>query len=206
MLDLDRPIDLLGLPVRVFRDDRRAQAFYLMPLAPAVARDADGQLSVSLAVYGRQVNGQFQAQGGVFTLTTELAVAPSVEHRARAALTHRLAGEMDDPPPIEILAIEWLTGTVSVRLTADLTLTGRPSLTSPNSCAFNERIGRDAIAGLIEAWRGGLPDSRILYTLRARTTLAAPAAQVGAGTPFVFEGPLDTDRDALGGAMSTMNL
>jgi hypothetical protein len=207
MLDPHQPVELPGIPVRAFRDDRRPQAFYLMPLEPTIARDEYGQPSVNLTVYGRHVNSQFQAQGGVFTLTTALEVGRAVEQQARAALAHWLAGQMDEAPPIEILAIEWLSGEVSARLTAQLTLSGRPSLTSPNSCAFNERIGRDAIGALVDAWRGGLPDSRITYSLRARTAASATAtSQTGEGTPFTFEGPLDLDRDALGGAMTTTNL
>lgn len=207
MLDLHHPVELKGLPIRVFRDDRRAQAFYLMPVAPGVARDDYGQPSVNLTVYGRHVAGQFQAQGGVFTLTTGLAVERALEQKARAALSHLLASEGAEAPPIEILATEWLGGDVSVRLTGSLTLSGRPSLTSPNSCAFNERIGRDAIGALVEAWRGGLPDGRITYAMRARTAASPTStAQSDAGTPFQFDGPIDMDRDALGGAMTTTNL
>lgn len=207
MLDPHQPVALPGIPVRAFRDDRRPQAFYLAPAAPGVARDEYGQPAVNLTVYGRQVSGRFEAQGGVFTLTTELQVDRAAEQRARAALSQWLAGESDDAPPVEILAIEWLTGEVTVRLTDSLALSGRPSLTAPNSCAFNERIGREVIGALVEAWRGGLPNGRIEYALRARTAASLTAtSQTGEGTSFRFEGLLDIDRDALGGALSTTNL
>lgn len=204
MLDPQQPVELPALPVRAFRDHLRPQAFYLMPLTPAVARDDYGRPSVSLLAYGRQAAGRFEAQGAVLTLTTVLEIDRALEPRARAALSRWLAGNAGDGPAVEILAVEWLGGSVTARLTDRVTLSGRPSLTAPNACAFNERIAREAATGLVEAWHHGLPDGRIEYALRART--AAATSPTGEGTPFQFEGPLDIGRDALGRALSTANL
>lgn len=201
MLDTRQRVDLPGFPVQAFRDHLRPQAFYLIPERPELGRDEAGRPAAQLTVYGRTAKGRFDAHGGVVTLTTVLETSRPMERQARAMLARLLTGGTGDAAAIEILAVEWLGGTVTVRLNAEVALSGRPSLTAPNTCAFSERLGRETIVALSDAWRHGLPGGRIVYRLRARS--AGAGAE---GEALVFEGGFELDRDALGGTMATTNL
>lgn len=194
MIDLQQPVEVPGLAVRVFRDHARARTVYLLPVAPGVARGDDERPSLALAMYGRHVSGRFEANGAVLTMTTVLEVDRATDARARALIARRLAPDAAEAPPVEIAPIEWIDGTVTVTLSERVRLSGRPSLTAPNACAFNARLTRDAALDLAGAWRRGLPDGRIRYELRVRA--------IGEAGAIVVEGPIGLDGGALAAAMA----
>jgi hypothetical protein len=194
MLNLDA--ELVPPPtvrVRAFPDDVRSSAFYLVPVAPSIARDEQGRPEVSFMVYGRRQNEAFRSQGGVLTLTTKLGVSEAEQQEARLSIQRRLAGGRDatELPRIEINAVEWLDGSVAVSLVDSVQLTGRPSLTGPNHCAFNLRLTEQAATALARAWHDGLPGARIRYDMRLRSR------QAPSGARLVVEGAFDVSGDEL---------
>lgn len=179
--------------VRAFPDDVRSGAFYLVPVAPSIARDDQGRPEVSFMVYGRRQNEAFRSQGAVLTLTTKLSVSESEQQEARLSIQRRIAGgcEVTELPSVEINAVDWLDGSVAVSLLDGVQLTGRPSLTGPNHCAFNLRLTEQAATALARAWHDGLPGARIRYDMRVRSK------QAPGGAPLVVEGAFDVSGDEL---------
>lgn len=202
MLDPSQPVDVRGFPCRVFRDHARQATFYVLPEVPGIAFDEDGQPSVSVAVYGRQVGGRFEARGAVLTITTTLSLKPSTDAAVRAELRRWLASQNIEASAFQISAVEWLSGSVTLSLTDAVSFRGQPSLTGPNQCAFNERIAQENTGPLLDAWHHGLPNSRIVYDMQVRTATDAS----GAGSRFTFEGRIDLTPEALARAMATTSL
>lgn len=185
MLTLDTEVMPAPAPgVRAFRDDARAGTFYLLPLSPAVSRDESGRAEFALISFGRKQDGSFHSQGALLTVTTTLQVASALRDQARRSLESRLGGDLPAAPGVELGAIDWLEGTVTVWLTASTQLTGRPSMTGANLCAFNTRLGAEAAAALGDALGAGLPDARIRYDMKVR------AAGSPGGAALVIEGGL----------------
>jgi len=172
--------------VRAFPDDKRPNAFYLVPAAPTISRDEEGRPEVSFMIYGRREGEGFRGQGGLLTLTTALAVNRSQREAAETSIRRRLALErgLEEPPSIEISPVEWVSGTVTVSLVEGVRLEGRPSLTGPNTSAFSLRLTQEAAAALAGSWKNGLPGARIRYDMRVRG-MGSPG-----GSPLVLEGAL----------------
>jgi hypothetical protein len=194
MLNLDaelKPPPQAG--VRAFPDDTRPSTYYLIAAAPSIARDDQGRPEVSFMVYGRRRDEGFHSQGGILTLTTALSVSQTDQQKARLSIQRRVSGahQSGESVSIELNAVEWLSGAVAVSLIKEVQLTGRPSLTGPNNCAFSVRLNEQAATALARAWHDGLPGARIRYDMRVRSK------QSPGGAPLVVEGAFDVSRDEL---------
>ncbi|MBX7080027.1 MAG: beta/gamma crystallin family protein [Nannocystaceae bacterium] len=134
--------------VTVYRDDAQWYRFYLVPNAPAFARDAQGRAKLTLFVYSfgqqdRDADPTLPTGGGYLTLQTEFAVTPTQREQVRAQLQSevdteyarrrtdpRYAGNPDyagSAAPQVVLADPTLSsGTVRLRTTqATQLVTGR---------------------------------------------------------------------------------
>jgi hypothetical protein len=193
MLNFDAELKPPPTPtVRAFSDDARSATYYLVPTSPSIARDDQGRPEISFMVYGRRRDQGFHSEGGILTLTTTLSVSPADQQKARLGIQrHLTSGQEPDPHRIEISPVEWLSGAVAVSLVQGVELTGRPSLTGPNNCAFNLRLNQQAATALARAWHEGLADARIRYDMRVRSR------QAPGGAPLIIEGGLDISRDEL---------
>jgi hypothetical protein len=184
--------------VRAFPDDVRPGTFYLVPVAPAIARDDAGRPELSFIVYGRKGADGFRGEGGILTLTTMLQVSRAQHDAAREAISERLASETGSgqSPSIEISPIDWVGGRVTVSLAEGVRLEGRPSLSGANNCALSANLKEPGAGALAQAWKDGLPDARIRYDMRIRTAGSAD------GSPLIVHGALGVKRDELPGIVS----
>lgn len=175
MLDPSRPLPLPELPgVRVYRDDADGGLFYALPARPRVAVGDDGRPALELALHGRRKGGRFEIEGGVVTVTVELALGDADRRRVEQALSRQTGGavRLGDP--------QWVGGRVEVTLAEGVVLSGSPSLYGANRCALQSRLDAAAAGRLSEAWERGLPAATASYSLD-------PAGTPGRSRVFLFQ-------------------
>jgi hypothetical protein len=191
MLDPQTAFTLSDLPgIVIYGDDRERQGFYALPQAPRVATDDAGGAQIDLTLYGKRQPSGFVPTGGLFSVTTTLALTTDEDRQLRALLAKRLAKadpEAETPPLPQLLAPEWLTSAAEVRLIGELTLTGQPSMAGANQCSFSINLRAADAKALWKAWEGGLSESRITYRVQLR---AAPPS----GIAVEYTGTTETIR------------
>jgi hypothetical protein len=161
----------------IYSDDSVPNAFYCTPAQPRVALDTSGKPQISLVVYGSHEGSEFKARGGLVNLTVDLSLTPSEQQALVRALSRRVP---EGSGNVQLLSPEWVDGEVEVKLLPDLEFKAKPSLTGPNTCSFQHKVGAGQVKDLQAAWRDGLPKSSIRYK---GTVRAGPPA--GARTEFV---------------------
>ncbi len=169
MINLESAFTLAELPqLVIFTDRQRANGFYVFPRRPRVAT-SDGRPQLDLMVYGRKEGGAFRATGAIASLTTTLAITDEEDRALRAALSRRLAQRMSPEPErapvVDLLGADLSEARVAVRLTRDVTLTGRPSQFGGCPCTFQLKLDAARAQAVTAAWRDGLPESAIRYEL-----------------------------------------
>ncbi len=186
MLDPAQPVSALP-DVAVYRDDRQPQRFYAYPSAPRLARDPDGGPIISLLLYGRKTAGGFQLSGGYLNMTTSFALSVAEVDLLRLRLQALRRQEQklasDAPVTVDLVAPAWTSGTVVVRLGADLELRGAPSLLGANEAALSLSLDADHARQLQHLWKEGLPDATICYDLQTE----AARQERYTGTTEVFD-------------------
>ena len=146
--------------VLVFPDDASDKLFYASSARPRVARDADGKPEINLLLYGKKSGGSFVPSGGVLTATVSLALSPSEEQRLSELLP-------------QIVPVAWLEGEVEFRPAPNISSTQMPSLFGDNRCSFSVRLSAEQAAAIGPEWERGLPNSMVVYKVRAQ---AGPAS------------------------------
>ncbi len=185
MLDPSGRFTVPGLPgVSIYPDDRLPGGFYALPAAPRLAVDEAGAPQISLVLYGKKKDGEFQATGGLLALTTTLELSAAEEKALGGG--GRLAERLGGAP--QRLSPEWLEAEVEVSLIPELTLRGKPSMSGANQCAFNVNLGAEQAKALQKAWSGGLEKASLSYRLQVR---AAPRA----GSSFELRSSSETVGD-----------
>lgn len=192
--------------VDVYPDHAAPARFYAVPRSPRLATDANGRPQMSLLLYGRGQGAQRQLLGAQVMLTTSLGLVDAEHRTLRAALVERLTehamaalpasiqapttgAAAPDPSSVEIFSPDWQSGVVTVRLTADIQLAGKPSLVGANECALSANLDADQAQALQRAWDAGLPDARITYQVQVTAvdtnstaaSVAVSGAAQGAG-------------------------
>ena len=178
MLDLDARIVVATAPdAAVYGDDRDPSRFYAFASRPRVATDAAGRPLLSVLVYRRGKDNP--PEGGQVSLTTTLAL--SAEERAailQSLPPDRGPGPLGAPVPERrsevavapltsptIVAPEWLSGEVTVRLAEGLELTGQPSLAGDNTCVLLAALDAAGAAVVARAVGEGLVDATATYSV-----------------------------------------
>jgi hypothetical protein len=205
MLDAAGRFRVGALPdVDVYPDHEAPARFYAVPRSPRLAAGAAGRPQASLLLYGRGQGPRRRLLGGQVMLTTSLGLTEAELRTLRAALVERLTAQAvaaapstsgqtptagtgaatPDPASVETLSPDWRSGVVTVRLTAGIRLTGKPSLDGANECALTAGLSADQALALQRAWDAGLPDARIRYEVEVTavdtSSTAASATVSGA--------------------------
>lgn len=170
MLNPSSAFMLAALPsILIYTDHAVAGRFYVMPNAPRIARDAAGLPLISLLLYGRGQGSQRKLMGGMFTLTTDLALTAAEQsllveslkvHLVETGAPCTTPNEQLTP---EVMNPEWLDGTVQVQLTSTLSVSGTPSLLGDNRCTLSLNLNAENAQSLQKAWEEGLPDATVTY-------------------------------------------
>ena len=92
MIIVEGRFELPGLSdVWIYPDDRTESGFYAIPAHPRVAVDSQGNPEISLVLYGRGKASNFEATGGIFTLTVCLGLSSEQEKTVISLLARRLS-------------------------------------------------------------------------------------------------------------------
>lgn len=180
MLDPENSFTLDNAPqVIIYGDAREKTRFYGIPAAPRIAGDNQGKPLISLSIYGKRQGSSVQPLGGQFIVTTTLALTQNEQREIVNALTRRLAQEAKEkkvpPPQPSLLSPEWREGTVEVRLTNHLSVSGKPSMIGANECALNLNLSADDAKELQQVWSEGLPDALIIYQVEVNVARSSSA-------------------------------
>ena len=168
MLNFAQRLTFPELPhVLIYADHEAVTRFYAVPELPRIAIDEHAKPLISLLLYGRKQNGKVQPSGGQVMLTTSLMLTAQERDLLECCLTAWLSmqiPEVTESP--EILTPEWLDGAVTVTLTPNLHLSGKPSLMGANECALNLSFNAEDAQKVQQAWSQSLPDSQIQYQVK----------------------------------------
>ena len=210
MLDLRNPVPLPELPdVIVYRDDGEPARFYALPRRPRFAVDETGVPLVKLLVYGQGDGADFQAVGGIVSLTVAMQLTPEEERQVLASLSTELAGRgpAAGAPSPELAGINWLDGDVTVTIVPEMNLVGKPSLFAANACALSANLDAVTVRRVLGAWTEGLPDGFVNYRLATRARVGTPhgSSSAPATVQLNFDGPLNSRGDDLARLVSTVH-
>ena len=165
MIIVEGRFELPGLSdVWIYPDDRTESGFYAIPAHPRVAVDSQGKPEISLVLYGRGKASDFEATGGIFTMTVCLGLSSEQGKTAISLLARRL-GSTARP---QLLSPDWQQGEVELQLDRDLTWREKPSQVGDNRCSFNVKLSAEQAKSLREAWKKGLPNSLVIYHVMLR--------------------------------------
>ncbi len=160
MLDADARLDV-GEDVLAFADAGDPLAAYACAAAPRLAV-ADGRTELTVLAYR---HGTGAAEGGQVTLSTTLELTEVERDRVAASLAPPPPPGADAGPRPRVLAPQWLSGAVTVRLAVGVELAGSPSLSGANACVLTGSLDRDQIAALLAAVDAGLPEATATYAV-----------------------------------------
>ena len=152
-----------------YPDDRTPSGFYAILAHPRVALDDQGKPQISLVLYGSRQGADFEARGGIFTVTVCLGLSAAQEKRATSLLAHRLT-QQGIAGRAQLLSPDWQQGTVELELGQDLVWQEKPSLMGDNRCSFNIKLSPEQVKTLTEAWKKGLPNSAVTYHVVLRSS------------------------------------
>jgi hypothetical protein len=190
MLDADARLIVDAVPGAIaYADSTDRGRVYACAASPRLALDENGAPQLSLLLYGHGRDAR--PEGGQLTLTTSLELTGD----ERAGLAAALApappyGPVPDPcqpaatgPAPDVIAPDWLSGQVTVRLAIGLELSGRPSLSGANRCVLAASLDAGQAQAVAAAIRDGLPDSAATYSVdvAASRSSAAAAGQAETG-------------------------
>lgn len=183
MLTLSRRVDLPDVvDAEIYGDDQDGLTYYIVPTRPALELDDRERPTLRLLVYLTK-NGAERStpSGGQVTLTTVLEVSVAERARITHALEAQVSGMATDGPGarsgvVHLVNPDWASGTVTVRLTPTLTLTGQPALFAGNRCALMSTLTADQAQQLHDDGRRTLAGSTIRYDLEMRVAAAASAS------------------------------
>lgn len=185
MINVEGRFELPGLSdVWIYPDDRTESGFYAIPAHPQVAVDSQGKHEISLVLYGRGKASNFEATGGIFTLTVCLGLSSEQEKTAISLLARR---QSSGGRP-QLLSPDWQQGEVELQLDRDLTWREKPSQVGDNRCSFNVKLSAGQAKNLREAWKNGLPNSLIVYHVVLR-------GSAGTSTRSEYGSNRSTERD-----------
>ena len=124
MIIVEGRFELPGLSdVWIYPDDQTESGFYAIPAHPRVAVDSQGKPEISLVLYGRGKASNFEATGGIFTLTVCLGLSSEQEKTVISLLARRLSSTGRP----QLLSPDWQQGEVELQLDRDLTVAGETS-------------------------------------------------------------------------------
>jgi hypothetical protein len=170
MIIPEKRFGLSGLPdVWFYPDDRTPSGFYAIPAHPSVAVDDQGQPQISLVLYGSRQGVDFEARGGIFTVTVCLGLSAAQAKTATSLLAHRLT-QAGTAGRAQLLSPDWQQGTVELELGQDLVWQEKSSLVGDNRCAFNVKLSAEQVKTLTAAWKKGLPNSSVTYHVVLRSS------------------------------------
>jgi hypothetical protein len=160
MLDADAPLDV-GEDVRAYADADDPLVVYACAAAPRLAV-TDGRAELSVLAYR---HGTGAAEGGQVTLSTTLELTGERRDRIAAALALPPPPGAEAGPRPRVLAPQWLSGAVTVRLADGVELAGSPSLSGANTCVLTGSLDRGQIAALLAAIDAALPRATATYAV-----------------------------------------
>lgn len=162
MLDADARL-AAGPDAVAFADATDPLRVYACAAAPRLTT-SDGRPELAVLAYRRGRDGE--AEGGQVTLSTTLGLTEKERDRvAAAAAPPPGAGTAGTAPRPRVLAPQWLSGTVTVRLADGVELTGTPSLSEDNTCVLAGSLDRGQVAALLAAVGSGLPEATATYAV-----------------------------------------
>jgi hypothetical protein len=160
MIIVEGRFELPGLSdVWIYPDDQTDSGFYAIPTHPRVAVDSQGKPEISLVLYGRGKGSNFEATGGIFTLTVCLGLS---SEQAKTAIS-LLARRQSSAARPQLLSPDWQQGEVELQLDRDLSWREKPAQFGDNRCSFNVKLSADQAKTLRDAWKKGLPNSLVIY-------------------------------------------
>lgn len=160
MLDADAPLDA-GPDAIAFADATDPLRVYACAAAPRLAVE-DGRPELTVLAYR---HGTGEPEGGQVTLSTTLGLTEAQRDRIAAALALPPPPGADTGPRPRVLAPQWLSGAVTVRLAHGVELTGSPSLSVDNTCVLAGPLNRGQVAALLAAVGAGLPEATATYAV-----------------------------------------
>ena len=133
--------------VKIFRDDRVGNEFYMMTEHATIARDEQGKPLFTFIMYARDVDklapDDLQVEKGYIALSTQAAVSPEDEQKIRNYLRNLIGGEpVLSYPPI------FLDGKVEFASFSDsndahAVVQGTPSLMGANIASFSRNLSQN---------------------------------------------------------------
>jgi hypothetical protein len=173
MLDADAPLDV-GPGAVAFADAADPLVVYACAAAPRLNVE-DGRPELTVLAYRR---GGREPEGGQVTLSTTLGLTEDERDRIAAALALPPPPGADTGPRPRVLAPQWLSGAVTVRLAAGVELAGSPSLSGANTCVLTGTLDRRQIATLVAAVDAGLPEATATYAVDVAASRTATGTTI----------------------------
>lgn len=188
MLNLFDTEKVPGVPhVQVYRDDERANRFYVVTERVRLARDESGEPLATFILYARDVDRVGEGEDiarGYLSLSTQVVVTPDEEQLILAHLRAKLAAERtrrswflrlinltgaSGEPEISYPS-QFVDGSVSFTLlTPDLVPvtagSGKPSLINSNLASFSSSLTQDGAELLRQVLEGGDVPAIVAYDL-----------------------------------------
>ena len=203
MLALTRRINLPDVQhADVYADHQNNSTYYIVPTLPALEVDDRDRPTLRLLVYMKKDDVQRSSpSGGQVTLATVLEVSAGELARITQALQRRVsekgtAGGSDSRAgKVHIVNPDWASGTVTVRLTPTLTLSGQPALFAGNRCALTSALSADQARQLHDDGRRTLATSTIRYDMEIRVASEAIDAAAASSQVKHVEGDVSYEID-----------